>query len=301
MMKILANEFAAAVLLFSSTLAVTAHAQERVPDRADVTYAIVGDHPLTLDLYLPGAEAQADSDAAPPLVVWLHGGGWRFGSKAGPPSNFVESGFALASLDFRQSTDAPFPAMVHDIKAGIRFLRANASRYGYSAQRIALAGVSSGGHLAALVGVTGGHEELEGSVGDHLDQSSDVQAILVYFGASNLTTILQQSTPMGLGIREPALDLLLGGPPDTVPELAKLASPVFHVDANDPPLYLLHGDQDPQMPINQSHELHGAYKKLGLDVHFDVVHGSPHGGDAFFDDEHWPPAAQFLRRVIADE
>jgi acetyl esterase/lipase len=277
----------------SSFLMSAAQGQERAPDVADLAYASIGDHTLTLDLYVPQA------NASPPLVVWLHGGGWRAGSKARPPTGFVDSGFALASLDFRQSTDAPFPAMIHDIKAAIRFLRANASRYGYAADRIAIAGVSSGGHLAALVGVTNGHEELEGTVGDHPTESSDVQAILVYFGASNLTTILQQSTPFGLRIREPALDLLLGGAPDAFPDLARLASPVFHVDANAPPLHMLHGDQDPQMPINQSHELHGAYKKLDLDVYFDVVHGAAHGGDAFFEDEHWERAIEFLRRALA--
>ena len=278
-----------ATLSFMSTV----HGQERAPDFADVAYTTAGEHALALDVYLPAAGASS------PLVVWVHGGAWRVGSKARPPMSFVDSGFALASLDFRQSTDAPFPAMIHDIKAAIRFLRANASRYGYDADRIAIAGASSGAHLAALVGVTNGHPDLEGTVGDHLDESSDVQAIVAYFGASNLTTILQQSTPAGLRIREPALSSLLGGLPDAVPELARLASPVFHVDAGDPPLHMLHGDQDPQMPINQTHELHGAYKKLDLDVYFDVVHGAAHGGAAFYGDEHWGRTAEFLRRVLA--
>jgi acetyl esterase/lipase len=265
-----------------------AHAQVH----ADLTYAEVDDRELKLDLYVPeGAES-------PPLTVWLHGGAWRAGSKDNPPASFVDSGIALASVEFRQSTDAPFPAMLHDIKAAIRFLRANAGRYGYSAERIAVAGVSSGGHLAALVGVSNGVAELEGTLGEHLDSSSDVQAIVVYFGASNLTTILDQSTPRGLSIRVPALEQLLGGPPDEVPELARLASPVFHVDANDPPLRLLHGDQDPQMPINQAHELQGAYKAVGLDAEFDVAHGAGHGGGAFFDEEHWGGTEAFLRRVL---
>jgi acetyl esterase/lipase len=285
----------AVAALISVALVAAAHAQGRTPHHADMIYASAGGRDLALDLYLPELP---QADGPPPLVVWIHGGGWRAGSKASPPSSFVDAGFALASLDFRQSTEARFPAMVHDIKAAIRFLRAHAPAYRYDASRVAIAGASSGGHLAALVGVSNGHEALEGTVGDHLDQSSDVQAILVYFGASNLTTILQQSTPAGLRIREPALELLLGGTPDDVPDVARLASPVFHVGANAPPLHMLHGDQDVQMPINQSHELQGVYKTLGLDVTFDVVHGAPHGGPAFYDGQHWERAAAFLRRIL---
>lgn len=113
-----------------------------------------------------------------------------------------------------------------------------------------------------------------------------------------IMTILAQSTPFGLNMRRPALERLLGALPEHARELAELASPVRHVDRNDPPLLLLHGDQDPQMPINQAHELQGAYEKLGLDVHFDVVHGAAHGGDVFFAAGHLKPALAFLRRTI---
>ncbi len=258
----------------------------------DVPYATVDGKVLALDLYLPAGVSD------PPLLVWTHGGAWREGSKASAPMGFVQRGFAVASLDFRLSTEARFPAMVFDIKGAIRFLRANVATYGYRSDRIAIGGDSSGGHLAALVGVTAGEPELEGTVGGHLEQSSAVQAILDYYGASNLTTILAQSTPFGLGVREPALKLLLGGLPDQVPALARLASPVFHVDRSDPPLLLFHGDQDPQMPINQAHELQGAYEKLGLDVAFVVVHGSAHGGDAFYSGPQLDRAVAFLQRTI---
>jgi acetyl esterase/lipase len=230
--------------------------------------------------------------------VWVHGGAWRNGTKAQVPLGFVQRGFATASLDFRQSTEARFPANVHDITAAIRFLRAKAAEYGYRADRMAIGGSSSGAHLAALVGVTGGHAELEGTVGRHPGESSSVQAILDYYGAANLMTILAQSTPFGLNVRRPALDLLLGGQPEDTKALAELASPVNHVDRNDPPLLLFHGDQDPQMPINQAHELHGAYKRLRLDAEFHVVHGAAHGGARFFAPEYLDPALTFLRRTI---
>ena len=288
-----------AVLLASS---VATQAQQRADEAlrineiADIPFAEVDGQVLALDLYLPADVAN------PPLLVWVHGGGWSRGARK-PVSTlaFVEDGYAMASVDYRLSGDAPFPAQVFDIKAAIRFLRAEAGAYGYDASRIAILGVSAGAHLAALAATTNGDPRLEGSVGDYLDQSSEVVAAVSYFGASDLTTILDQSTPFGLGIRVPGLEALLGGSIDERAELARLASPVFQVDAGDPPLLLLHGDQDPQMPINQSHELQGAYEALGLDVHFEVVHGAKHGGKQFFDAERTALVEAFLDRNLRAE
>jgi acetyl esterase/lipase len=260
----------------------------------DIVYATVDGKPLKLDLYLP-------TQPNAPLVVYVHGGAWRGGDKGSGTAfatRLAAEGFAVASLDFRQTTEAPFPANVHDIKAGIRFLRAKARDYGFNAGRIAITGESSGAHLAVLVGVTNGNAELEGKVGDQSGTSSAVQSIVSYFAASDLTTILAQSTPFGLGVREPALKLLLGDLPDQKPELAKLASPVFHVDAKSPPLYILHGDRDPQMPINQAIQLWGVYKEKGLDVTFDPVHGAAHGGQLFFAPAHQQAVVAFLRRTL---
>ncbi len=257
----------------------------------DLEYARVGEHTLKLDLHIPSGRARA------PLIVWSHGGAWRSGSKSSMPlGKLVEDGYAIASVDYRLSTEAKFPAQVHDIKAAIRFLRAQGSEWKLPTKKIVIAGDSAGAHLAALVGVSNGNTELEGTVGDGLKQSSDVQGIISFYGAANLTTILKQSTPHGLSVRVPALDLLLGDQPTNVPALARLASPIFHVDAHDPPLLLLHGDQDPQMPINQSLELLGAYQKVKAPVQFEVVHGAAHGGAAFYDAERYEIVRKFLRR-----
>lgn len=263
------------------------------PTFKDVEYAQVGDQRLLLDLYCPKKSEQPST-----LVVWVHGGAWRSGSKDNPPIlKVLESRFAIASVDYRLTPVAKFPAQIHDIKAAIRFLRASAARYGLDGKRFVAAGSSAGGHLAALVGVSNGVQELEGTVGSYSPTSSDVQGIVSFFGASNLQTILAQSTPHGLSVRVPALELLLGGQPDARPELARLASPVAHVDSSDPPLWLIHGDQDPQMPINQSHELVGAYKQAKLLVDFQVVHGGKHGGDEFFADDRMQQLCRDLMRV----
>jgi acetyl esterase/lipase len=282
----------AGTLALAACLTVPLTGAQAVRDLRNVVYATVDGQALALDVALP-----ADADQ-PPLLVWVHGGAWRSGDKDEVPRTFVDHGFATASLNYRLSTQARFPAAVHDIKAAIRFLRARAGAYGYRADRIAIAGSSAGAHLAQLVGVTNGHPDLEGSVGTHLDESSDVQAILAYYGASNLSSILAQSTPFGLDVRVPALELWLGATPDEVPAVAALASPVTHVDPTDPPLLMFHGDQDPQMPINQSHELEGAYEQLGLDGTLEVVHGAAHGGAEFHAPARLEQALTFLRRTI---
>ena len=283
-----------AVALLVLTLCATAQQPTTSYDKvSDIIYAVVDDRELGLDIYMPRGVDD------PPLLVWIHGGRWLYRTKEDINTlALVEEGFAIASIDFRLSVDEPFPAQIHDIKAAIRFLRANAETYGYEATRIGVHGRSSGGHLTSLVGVTNGVKELEGELGDHLDVSSDVQVAVSYFGASNLTTILDQSTPFGVMLRGPALALLLGGPMEATAELAELASPVFHVDGQDPPLLLLHGDQDPQMPINQAHELHGVYKEHELPVRLEVIHGAKHGTPEFFDAKRTALVAEFLKEHL---
>ena len=254
----------------------------------DVEYARVDGQSLKLDLHLSTAKGQ-------PLLVFVHGGAWRGGSKETPPILALQKhGFAIASVDYRLTTVAPFPANVHDIKAAIRFLRAQAPVYGYDATRIGIIGASAGGHLAALVGVTNGDQSLEGNVGECLAQSSEVQCIVSLFGASNLQTILDQSTEQGLKMRVPALELLLGGQPKDKPELAKQASPVAHLDKKDPPLLLMHGDADPQMPYQQAQEFAHSYETLRLPLQFITIPGGRHGSSEFFDPQSIGLMARFL-------
>jgi acetyl esterase/lipase len=258
----------------------------------DIEYARIGEHTLKLDLHRPVEKSRS------PLIVWVHGGAWRSGSKTNMHlSKVVEDGYPVASVDYRLSTQAKFPAQIHDLKAAIRFLRGHGREWQITSKKIVIAGDSAGAHLAALVGVSNGNSELEGQIGSNRSESSDVQGIVSFYGAANLTSILSQSTPHGLKVRVPALDLFLGGQPTNDVALARLASPVFHVDRRDPPLLLFHGDQDPQMPINQSHELQGAYQRANAPVQFEVVHGGAHGGAAFYDAERLAILKRFLRAL----
>ena len=283
----------ACLLLFSSSIWAGDADQ---PKLREMEYARVGEHALKLDLYVPAAKPRA------PLIVWVHGGAWRSGSKDNMPlKRLVAEGYAVASVDYRLSTEAKFPAQIHDIKAAIRFLRGRSEELGFAAKEVVVAGDSAGGHLAALVGVSNGNAELEGEVGEDRAQNSRVQGIISFYGGSNLTTILKQSTPHGLSVRVPALELLLGGQPENLPDLAKLASPVFHVDREDPPLLLLHGDQDPQMPINQAIELWGIYRKVSAPVQMEVVDGAGHGGATFYDQDRLAIVRKFLERYFPGE
>lgn len=288
-----ARQLIALLCLWCAAGVATAAPAPEIRSLIDIPYARVEGKTLLLDLHLPAGVAR------PPLVVYLHGGAWRLGDKTEVPPFLVERGYAVASLDFRSSEEARFPANVHDIKAGIRFLRAKAADYGYRADRIAVSGSSSGGHLAALVGVTTGHPELEGTVGEYLNESSSVQAVVSWVGAYNLNTILAQTTPEGLNLRVPALQMLLGALPEEVPVLARLASPVAHVDRGDPPALILHGDQDGSIPVNQALEFDGAYRQVGLVAELVIVHGAGHVAQPFFGPgEPAERVIEFLHRTI---
>ena len=260
--------------------------------KRNIVYAEVGNRKLLLDVYLPPAGKN------PYLIVWIHGGAWHSGSKENPPLELLSSGYAIASVDFRVSTEAVFPASIYDIKAAIRFLRGNAKKYGYRSDKIIIWGSSSGGHLAALVGTTNNDSYLEGNEGNYLKESSSIQAIIDFYGPTNFLTILNQSTPHGINVRAPALAILLGKPVEQVEDLAKKASPVYHVDANDPPLLIVHGEQDIQVPINQSLELMNVYKKNSLPVQFESIPGAGHGGDVFYKTDGKKMIENFLSKIL---
>jgi acetyl esterase/lipase len=247
----------------------------------DIKYAKVGDISLKLDLYQP---PKSETKAA--LIVWIHGGAWSKGSKNRCPIAWITAhGFAIASVDYRLSGTAKFPALVHDCKGAIRWLRANADRYGYAAERIGVAGSSAGGHLAALVGTSGDVKALEGDVGGHLDQSSRVHAIVDMFGPTDL---FHNATVEKERCDKPDCPLfqLLGGKPSERTDAARLASPVHNVTPDDPPIIILHGTEDKSLVKTfQGRFLHEKYLKAGLQSTFQVIEGAGHGGPQYSDAE----------------
>jgi acetyl esterase/lipase len=263
-----------------------------VQQRRDLPYVTGGHERQRLDLYLPPNAKNV------PLVVWVHGGGWQNGSKDRPPALVLLSkGYAVASINYRLSSHAVFPAQIEDCKAAIRWLRAHAKDYGYDPNRIAAWGSSAGGHLVAMLGVTGDVKEFD--TGENLNVSSRVQAVVNYYGPSDLLGMDAQSTAISR-MKHDAPDSpesrLLGGTLQENKEKARRASPITYVSNDDPPMLLVHGDADPLVPLAQSETLLAALKKAGVDASLYVVKGGGHGG--FRDPEVPPRVEAFLARVL---
>ena len=240
----------------------------------DLEYVTNGHARQTLDVAIPASGTNW------PLIVYIHGGAWMGGSKENPRAlRFLRGGFAVARVNYRLSQHATFPAQIQDCKAAIRWLRANAKRFGYDGDRIGVWGESAGGHLVALLGTSGGAKEFD-TVGSHRDVSSRVQCVVDLFGPSDLTAMARQAPPNS------ALDhdapnspesRLVGGPIQERKDVARTANPITYVTPDDPPFLLLHGDNDNTVPIGQSELLHEALKKAGVDSTFHVVKGAGHG------------------------
>lgn len=259
----------------------------------DLEYAVVDGISLKLDLYLPDA---SPADLVP-LVVWIHGGAWLSGDKNRTSApEVLGPEYAVASIDYRLSQQAPFPAQIHDCKAAIRWLRAHAVEYGIDPDRIGAWGSSAGGHLAALLGTSGGVEELEGTVGDCLGVSSRVQAVCDFFGPIDLLTLVDPTGEIDLGTAQSPVGRLLGGPRAERIELAKLASPTAHVDATDPPFLIVHGDADEIVPWAQSVTFHQILADAGVDASLYVVGLAGHGG---FAPSVYALVRAFFDRVLA--
>lgn len=238
----------------------------------DVEYARVGDKSIKLDLYLPEKVKRLM-----PVIVWIHGGAWEAGSKNGCP--FVAKtaeGYAVVSIDYRLSDVAIFPAQIHDCKAAIRWVRANAAQYGFDPDRIGVAGSSAGGHLVALLGTSGGVKELEGDVGGNLQYSSKVQAVVDFCGPADFTGVAPLSNDAEHR-ESPVLLKLFGGPLHENKEKARLASPLAFVSKDDPPILIVHGDQDKVVPVKQSVVFADKLKRAGVDVTLHVAKGASHG------------------------
>lgn len=237
-----------------------------------VTYATArGYRPLLLDLHVPDR-----TDGPMPCVVWVHGGGWRDGDRRFPPEEWKEdlfaacvaSGLAVATVDYRLSGEASFPAQLHDVKAAIRYLRDNADRYGIDPDRFGVWGESAGGHLAALVGLTADRRELEGDLGV-TGPSSAVAAVVSFYGIFDLTVIVPRSAD------DAALQLLGASPVDR-PDLAAVASPLTYVGPPAPAFLLVHGDSDSIVSHSQSVRLHEALSAAGVESELHVVPGAGH-------------------------
>ena len=255
----------------------------------DIEFAKVGGQSLKLDLYLPSKPKNAA------LVIWIHGGGWRNGTKEKCFITWLpEHGYAMASISYRLSNIAKFPAQLHDCKGAVRWLRAHAKQYGFSPDKFYVAGASAGGHLTALMATTSGHEKLEGTTGGNLKQSSAVQGAIDYYGATDF--ILRSKTqPSRANEKGSVVYALLGGGAHEKIEAAKLASACYHISKDDVPLLVFHGTKDKTVLIDQSQAIEAKYKQSGLSVEFHTTEGAGHGGNVFYSGENAKRLLKFLK------
>ncbi|MEC5126159.1 alpha/beta hydrolase [Verrucomicrobiales bacterium BCK34] len=285
----------AGVLILGFGTACFAQEEEKLPvavtEYFDLAYVDGGDDRQKLDLYIPARE---DKSKKLPLVVWIHGGGWAKGSRDGTGncSWVLDEGYALASIGYRLTDVAPFPAQLDDCKAGIQWLKKNGAEFGVDADRIVVWGSSAGGHLVAMLGTTGDPE----------DSGDDIDGVIDWFGPTELLTMQEQRTlPVKLDANAPDSyeSKLVGGTLQEVPEKAKAASPVTHVTKDDAPILILHGNQDPLVPLQQSYTLVKAYDAVEVPAQLVVIEGAGHGGPAFQTEGARKVMLEFLNKCTA--
>lgn len=235
----------------------------------DIVFAEVDGDELMLDLYVP-----EDAKGPLPTLVWIFGGGWRIGDRRKIViAPIATRGYIVASIDYRLSGDAIFPAQIHDCKAAIRFLRKNAKRFGIDPDRIAVCGPSAGGHLAALVGTVNNNPRLEGAVGT-TGVSSRVKAVVAFFPPTELKSLYEADVDFRMYY---VIRKLLDGKPEEKPELVALASPVTHVSRDDPPFLFVHGGEDDLVPASQSQLMHDALQAAGIESELRLLPEAGHG------------------------
>lgn len=274
-----------------------------------LTYATVTVNGASFDLKL---ELIVPTGPGPfPVAVWVHGGGWVGGSRLPVPATatrLVPRGYAVASIDYRLSGQAIWPAQIHDCKAAIRWLRGNAATYGLDGNRIAVMGSSAGGHLVAALGTMGGVGslasggyvvDLEGSVGAHLGMSSRVQAVVDQFGP---TAMLQASDYPGMDhdAAASAESQLIGGAIQALPHVWATVDPITFVSPDDAPLLAMHGTEDTVVPFPNSELLVQAVRAHGLEATLFPVAGNGHGGPGFLAPEATAAIDAFLDRTLRD-
>ena len=279
-------------LAAAAVLATLAGAQTwtPVPNLSYGTYTGSGGQPqnLLLDLYLPLAGAGPH-----PLVIWVHGGGWQGGSRFPAPSaatDLCALGYAVASIDYRLSGTAIWPAQIQDCRGAIRWLRAHAPQYNLDPERFGVWGSSAGGHLVAFLATSGGVAsttigsvtvDLEGAVGGNLGESSRVQAVCDWFGPTDFLLMRDFPTFDHESATSPESSLL-GAPIQTIPDRVATVNPITFVSPDDPPLLIMHGTIDATVPFNQSELLHAAARReAGIESVFYSVAGNGHGGPGF--------------------
>lgn len=263
----------------------------------DLTYAEVDGQALALDLYRPA------TDETVPVVLYLHGGGYRAGNKADDVrrlAGLAREGVAVASANYRLAPHATYPAPIHDAKAAVRWLRAHAAEHRLAPGSVGAWGASAGGYLASMLGLTADDTELEGEAGDHSGESGAVQAVVSWFAPSDLIANSRRSWLEKLVLGEPAEHSLFGR--DVIPEdddLVRAASPLARVTRRSPPFLIATGDRDRIVAEYEARALHDTLTRHGVAVTSTLLGGAGHEDPRFDEPWHLATTAAWLRHHLS--
>ncbi|MCM8534522.1 MAG: alpha/beta hydrolase [Lentisphaeraceae bacterium] len=273
MCKRVSQILACVILTLSSTVSAEVKG-DSISIQRDIVYENLGQRKLHLDLYQVKGSTKTQ-----PLVIWIHGGGWSGGSKKlhlKKVTSLLAKGFAVASVEYRLSGEAIFPAAVTDCKAAVRFLRANAKKFNLDSEKFGVWGSSAGGHLAAFLGTSGDVKEFD--VGSNLAVSSRVQAVCDWYGPSDFLKMNDgEFSKMNHFSSKSPESRFLGGPIQEIPEVVKKANPATYVTKDDPPFSIMHGGRDSAVVYNQSEILEAALKEQQIEVTLHKIKGQGHG------------------------
>jgi acetyl esterase/lipase len=310
-----ASKFSLAVLVLALLLAATgcggmsvipggsAKFASVAPTHKDLVYA-TGSSAQKLDLYLP------TTGSGPfPVVIMIHGGGFMLGDKADGTGltgvdSLLAAGYAVASINYRLSAEAQYPAQIFDAKASVRFLRANAAKYNLNPEKFGAWGASAGGNLVSLLGTTCGVAELEGAELGNADQSSCVQAVVDWFGPIDFLKMQEQFAGTSCSSTTNAANSpeskLMGAAIQTIPEKVALSNPMNYIDASDAPFFIENGTADCNIPPVQNKNLAEALSAaIGAEkVTYTSLEGAGHGGAQFETAENLKLVIGFLDKYL---
>jgi len=265
---------------------------------SNLPYANDGNKKHLLDIYLP-----AKQTTKTPLVIWVHGGAWMLNDKYADMSymkntikTFIDSGYALASIDYRYSTEAIFPAQIQDCNQAVEYLYRHAEKYSIDNTKIALIGFSAGGHLASLLGLSN-NNNIKDFYPAGLKPGFKIKCVLDFYGPSDFIMLANNPDTSINNERNP-VSILLGAVPLKRPDIAKKASPVTYIDKNDPPFFIVQGEKDESVPNTQSIILSSWLKTVGVYNELTVVPNAPHYGEMFDADSIRKDLFTFLKKYM---
>jgi acetyl esterase/lipase len=269
----------------------------------DIPYASISSS-QKLDIYLPET-----GEGPYPVLVQIHGGGFEFGDKRDihlqPFLEGIHKGYAVVSINYRLSGEAIFPAAVEDVKAAVRWIKANSVAYHFDNHRIAACGGSAGGNLAAMIGVTGKTSDFDNPLLGNIEFSSEVHAVVDWFGPMDFLSMDDQLFANGFGHgdhneQNSPETRYLGSPNKEIPEKVKLANPATYIHPGIPPFFIQHGNRDPLVPVQQSINFHkGLESVLNEDnLQFEIIQGAEHGDPIFETAENMNKLFIFLDRHL---